>query len=198
MNIQSMSSPRFYHCVRLILALVLFVGLTASQEVNWEVMVNGPSDFTCSDIGKGLCTDLQGRIFANGQVSSNDPSGSDLGVICLNPNGSQEWFYTYDSGDFDMGYGIVTDNDGNVYVAASTEPSGSSGFSILSMDPMGEFRWIYTYNPGWDMDFAHAITVGPDGNIYASGNCTLDSWRLHRCCDYQRHAGRCRALGVST
>ncbi len=150
----------------------------AGSNLLWEFRYNGPGSMGNSDIGKGLCVGSDGNVYCTGQASVNTGSGSDLVIVSMEPDGTFRWDFRYDAGNgFDTGYSIAADRKGNVYAAGdSALSSGDSDFTVVSVDSAGRQRWVYRYDGGArDMDSAFAITVGPDGNIYAGGICTANT-----------------------
>jgi hypothetical protein len=146
-----------------------------AQTLNWDYLYNGPGQPSNSDIGKSVCLGPDGNIYCTGQASVNSTGYSDMVVICVSPEGTEQWTYLYNAGDFDMGYSIAAGPGGNLYVAGeSARSQGNPDFAILSLTSAGSFRWVYTYDPTGDFDFANSVVVGTDGNIYACGQSTVD------------------------
>lgn len=163
----------------LLLFVLTFLSLTASgnNPLVWDYRYNGSGATGNSDIGKGICLGPDGNIYCTGQASTDGPGYSDLVIVSLNPDGTERWIYLYDANNqFDMGYAIAADADGNIYAAGDSKPSSNhTDFVVVCVDASGEERWVYRYDGGaYDMDAAFAITVGQDDNIYAAGICTFD------------------------
>jgi len=80
---------------------------------------------------------------------------------------------------FDLGFGIGTDNAGNVYVAGKYEMNayfggiyvqcaGNHDIFIAKYSPTGVFQWVRTAG-GVSGDYAHALAVDGAGNSYLTG-----------------------------
>ncbi|MCE9540914.1 MAG: SBBP repeat-containing protein [Bacteroidetes bacterium] len=80
---------------------------------------------------------------------------------------------------FDLGYGIGTDNAGNVYIAGKYEQkanfggttvgcAGNHDIYIAKYSPGGSFLWVRTAG-GSIGDYAHALAVDGAGNSYLTG-----------------------------
>lgn len=81
---------------------------------------------------------------------------------------------------YDLGYGIGTDNAGNVYVSGKYEMSnavfgnttvgcaGNHDIFTAKYDTYGNFKWVRTAG-GAGGDYAHCIAVDGEGNSYVSG-----------------------------
>ena len=102
----------------------------------------GGSDY---DRGRGICTDNSGNLYVTGRTeSSNFPtqtltgaynqttSGGSSDAFILNFNSScvRQWASYYGGSDTDRGWGICTDNSGNLYVTGNTF---SSNFPTLTL-----------------------------------------------------------------
>ena len=84
---------------------------------------------------------------------------------------------------FDLGYGIGTDNAGNVYVAGKYEMNANFGgiyvkcagnhdIFIVKYNSSGVFQWVRTAG-GSSGDYAHALAVDGAGNSYLTGEMEL-------------------------
>ncbi|MDP1747271.1 MAG: SBBP repeat-containing protein, partial [Bacteroidota bacterium] len=80
---------------------------------------------------------------------------------------------------FDLGYGVGTDNAGNVYIAGKYELNayfggtyvkcaGNHDIYIAKYSPSGAFLWVRTAG-GSSGDYAHALAVDGAGNSYLTG-----------------------------
>jgi uncharacterized repeat protein (TIGR01451 family) len=99
----------------------------------------------------------------------------DAFVAKYDPQGNLLWKYTFD--DTEWGVGISVDKDNNIYVIGSKIRIKSVWFDdysilIKKLSPEGSEIWTREYNtlfPYHTDDYGRAITVGPDGYIYAIG-----------------------------
>src|SRR5687767_11807150 len=80
---------------------------------------------------------------------------------------------------FDLGYGIASDNMGNVYIAGKYEMNAVFGSATVSCagnhdvyvakyGPDGDFKWVRTAG-GTGGDYAWAIASDGSGNVYVTG-----------------------------
>jgi len=88
---------------------------------------------------------------------------------------------------FDLGYGVGTDNAGNVYIAGKYELKGAKfgdvsvgcagnhDIYIAKYGPSGNFLWVRTAG-GTIGDYAHCIAVDGAGNSYISGEFETTSY----------------------
>lgn len=84
---------------------------------------------------------------------------------------------------FDLGYGVGTDNAGNVYIAGKYEMNayfggtyvkcaGNHDIYLAKYSPSGVFLWVRTAG-GSSGDYAHALAVDGAGNSYLTGEMEL-------------------------
>ncbi|MCP4290374.1 MAG: T9SS type A sorting domain-containing protein [bacterium] len=87
---------------------------------------------------------------------------------------SEEWVQIYDSpdGDDDEGWAMAVDNAGDVYVAGySTNSEGYDQWHTIKYDTNGVEQWTATHSgTGGDDDYAYAIVVDANGNVYVTGS----------------------------
>lgn len=100
---------------------------------------------------------------------------------------SFEWAIKAGSYAFDFGYGVGSDDIGNVYVAGKYEMgkayfgaqyvscAGNHDFYLMKYNPAGEFQWVRTGGGLWG-DYAHALSVDGAGNSYATGEFEVTSY----------------------
>lgn len=92
---------------------------------------------------------------------------------------SFQWAHRAGLYAFDLGYGIGTDNAGNVYIAGKYERNANFSGTIVSCagnhdiylakySPSGVLQWVRTAG-GVSGDYAHAIAVDGAGNSYVTG-----------------------------
>lgn len=144
----------------------------------WSDNYNGSPNK--NDRGNGIALDNSGNVYVAGMVcAAEDPfdfcMDSDLWIRKYDSEGNILWTEAYrnalQSTFEDEGKSVVTDNEGNVYVAGGimTSEEGANIF-IGKFDSLGSLIWVETYNGssfGWD--WANDITIDEDGNLYVTG-----------------------------
>ena len=162
-----------------------------SQDFEWAKAIGG----TEFDEGYSITVDGKRNVFATGFFQGTadfDPGGStfniaskgskDIFISKLDKNGNFVWVKTIGGALEDIGYSIITDNFGNVYVSGSFEgtvdfdpgsgiynlnSSGSKDIFILKLDKNGNFVWAKSIGGMWT-DVATSITIN-DGNLFVTG-----------------------------
>jgi hypothetical protein len=151
-----------------------------------------------NDAGHGIAVDASGNAYVTGETWSTDydvtPGAfqttyggalSDVFVTKLDASGSSLVYSTYIGGsDWDEGFGIAIDGNGNVYVTGRTSSTdydvtpgafqttyGGGAFDgfVTKLDASGS-RLVYsTYIGGSNLDYALAIAIDGSGNAYVTG-----------------------------
>ena len=96
-------------------------------------------------------------------------------VLALTDSGTERWVYC-DTGGRAAALNIVAalaqDQSGNLYAAGEMAGTETTRYDavVTSLTGSGTLRWRYMYaGPDTVTDYFSSVTVGPDGNIYASG-----------------------------
>ncbi|MES2568124.1 MAG: T9SS type A sorting domain-containing protein [Bacteroidota bacterium] len=101
------------------------------------------------------------------------------GIFKFNFAQSFEWAKDEGRYAYDYGYGITTDNNGNVYVTGKYEDNaifsgvtlpcqGNHDIYLAQYSPSGTLNWIKT-GGGFNGDYAHAIATNKTSNVYITG-----------------------------
>lgn len=178
------------------LAFLLFFGssvATAQEDAFFAWAKNmGGSD---ADSPGDIAVDAEGNVYTTGffrNTADFDPgtgtlnltsAGSlDIFVSKLDPDGNLIWAVRLGSTDFDRGFGIAVDADGNVYSTgyfAGTidfDPgpgtfnlsSSDSGIYILKLDTDGNFVWAKSISASGS-NYGRAIAIDNAQNVYVTG-----------------------------
>lgn len=148
---------------------------------------------TGPDYGSAIATDANGNVFITGTTGSYSAIASsgahrvtfaenevyEAFIVKFNADGVRQWATYYGGTGNDHGYGIATDNAGNIYVTGLT--SSDSGMAtngafqttygggdfdayLVKFNTTGTRQWS-TYYGGAYMDMGRSLATDPDGNI---------------------------------
>ncbi|MBI3502443.1 MAG: SBBP repeat-containing protein [Bacteroidetes bacterium] len=149
------------------------------------------------DAGYGTAIDNSGNIYVTGEFSSpsitfgsitltNTSSGyGDFYLVKYDANGNVLWAKSASGNGRDLGAGVSTDNNGNVYVtgnfnstsitfgSTTLTKNGISNLFIVKYDSQGNILIAKSFGSWWET--AHGIYVSGNGNIYITGNFESNS-----------------------
>ncbi len=129
-----------------------------------------------------------GRTLDGGYVTTgfrdDDPAGGaeDVLITKHKSDGSIEWQRRWRGPGRDIGYSVQQTPDGGYIVAAETTSSGSPvlGILLIRLDSAGMLVWNRYYtgsfmsDPIHDPDPGVALDLGPEGEIFVTGNVAGD------------------------
>jgi len=165
---------------KMILIILLFTFLlTFAQNQEWVARYNGPGNG--EDRARAIAVDNNGNVYVTG-YSVGPGTFYDYATIKYAPNGQEVWVSRYDGSvsSRDEATAIAVDNNGNVYVTgfcydSVTSSDYSSNYVTIKYDPNGQEVWVSRYNgPDNGYDYATAIAVDNNGNVYVTGASELD------------------------
>jgi uncharacterized delta-60 repeat protein len=112
-------------------------------------------------------SDGDGNIFVTGSASGE--GSYDCLTIKYSPSGRHLWARRYKNGD---AVAMAVDGQGNVLVTLNSGRTGTSwDIATIKYSPDGKRLWVRRYNgPGNGTDYASAMTVDGQGNVYVSGS----------------------------
>ncbi len=112
-----------------------------------------------------------GLAIAGHSIVNPFPTGQDIVVMKLTPNGDVVWAKQYADIYQDHAYGVIQISDGGIAVAGFTQRSGSSDFDMLviKLDGFGNTLWAKAYGIAGVNDFAYSLAQISDGNLVVAG-----------------------------
>jgi len=124
---------------------------------------DGPS----GSVNMAMAVDSYSNVYVTGS------SGGDYATVKYDSNGNELWATSYNGpgNSDDYPYAITVDSLGNAYVTGSSYGSGTSrDIATIKYDPNGNELWVVRYDgPANDYDYAQAMTIDDNNNIYVSG-----------------------------
>lgn len=139
----------------------------------WNRQEDGSEDLDTR--GTSITVDYWGNILLTGYTTST-LGGSDIIVCKYNGGGNLSWSYSFNgsgSGE-DKAFGIVTDDNCNIYVtgyATINSETGNTDCITLKYSSSGILLWQRAFGEGSE-DKAFGIVVDNVNNIYITGYAT--------------------------
>jgi hypothetical protein len=148
---------------------------TPAGTEEWRRFFHWPS--TQADDPVRMDRDSQGNIYV--AASSTVALNTNILTVKFNATGDTLWARQYDgtAGGYDAPVGIAAAPDGGVYVAGSSEGTGTySDIVLLKYESDGDLAWVKRHNgPADTADFAADVAVDQDGNASVAGTWLDDS-----------------------
>lgn len=124
------------------------------------------------DLANAIAVDAAGNVYVTGG-SVGSGTDVDYATIKYNSAGVQQWAQRYNgpANGVDNTYAIAVDAAGNVYVTGKSEDLGKdSDYTTIKYDSSGNQLWVARYKgPGDSFDWAMAIALDGDGNVFVTG-----------------------------
>jgi uncharacterized delta-60 repeat protein len=145
--------------------------------LQWAVFYNGTANRT--DLLNSLKIDASENVYVTGSSEGNG-TFEDITTLKISTAGQLQWTARYNGvlGFEDKGTSLTVDNQGNVIVSGfSTENNASSDATVIKYSSSGAFLWKAHYGGAAQFeDAAQTIAVDAEGNIYAAGVTTEQSY----------------------
>ncbi|MGZ3919446.1 MAG: T9SS type A sorting domain-containing protein, partial [Bacteroidia bacterium] len=169
------------------------LSLDQTGSTNWFKEISGPGD----DDAKAIHVDKNGNLFLTGKFTNNAAiEGQQLNtngiystyIVKFNPSGSMTSVFKADtdSGMYNGGYKLQTDNDGNIYIlgdydkvtfgsSSVTDINGYSAQYFAKLDSLGQLMYLQGITSGVEA-FCN-FKVSPGAIFFTGGGSwTSGSW----------------------
>lgn len=131
------------------------------------------------DVAYGIDIDTSGSIYITGSTGGNlgtaSAGGLDIFLTKFDSSGNRIFTQQFGTSQDDIGYGVIADNNGNIYITGSTEGIlGSSSFGLLDVflakfNSSGINQFIVQFGSDQD-DVGNSISLSGTDNIYLTGS----------------------------
>jgi hypothetical protein len=141
---------------------IFLVKFAADGSLVWQRIWNGT---TVRGIGRtDVALGAGDSVYVTG-VSTNN--GNDAVLLKFDVNGTLLWERTWGGPASDQSLAVATAADGSAYIAGTATSFGVSslGLFVVKFDSLGNLVWQRIL----DGAEGNAVSVGPDGNVYAAG-----------------------------
>ncbi|MGH2575678.1 MAG: SBBP repeat-containing protein [Ignavibacteria bacterium] len=143
----------------------------------WFAKYDGPGHDV--DFCRSSAVDAQGNVYITGSSRSGGIGTEDYATLKYNSSGVLQWAARYNgpAGGADVGFSLVNDDLGNVYVTGFSVGIGSDfDFLTVKYNSAGDTVWTARFNgPGNSTDQAFSIVRDNSGNIYITGSSRFGS-----------------------
>ncbi len=144
-------------------------------EILWIRKYNGPASDV--DYARFITLDSKRNIYITG-YSTGKGSEFDYATIKYNLDGDELWATRYNGpgNKNDLVNSLVVDDSGNIYITGQSEGIGTGAdYATIKYNSDGVQQWAERYNgPADDNDNASSVAVDNSGNIYVTGNSTVN------------------------
>ncbi|MEO0091697.1 MAG: SBBP repeat-containing protein [candidate division WOR-3 bacterium] len=157
----SWGGSSFYDC--------LTIKYNSNGETIWTRRYNGPGNNY--DEARAIAVDNYGNVYVAGR-SYGSTMTYDCLTIKYDSLGQELWTARYNGpgNSYDAVYAMIIDNQGNVYITG-TAYTTNYDYLTIKYNSSGQELWVQTYNGlGNSTDYANAITLDQQGNVYVTGN----------------------------
>lgn len=130
------------------------------------------------DYAFGIAADASANVYISGTTAGAlegaNAGGDDVFVRSFDGDGNLRWTRQFGSSTDDLGEGVATDGNGNVYASGYTlgtlegVNAGSEDAFIRSFDSDGTLHWTRQFGTS-GRDAALAIATDANANVYAAG-----------------------------
>ena len=147
----------------------------------WVATYNGPGNDL--DLAHAIAIDSNNNIYVTRQ-SYGSGTNVDYATIKYGPDSNEPiWIARYDGPDNRQDYAraIAIDSNDNIYVTGGSKDSGTGyDYATIKYAPDSNMPlWVARYNsPSNNYDFAKAIAIDSDNNVYVTG-ISEDSSSFH-------------------
>ena len=156
------------------------VKYSTDGEQQWFAQYNGSGNG--EDEPVALAVDNSGNVYVVGS-SDGLNTGLDYVTIKYNPDGNEEWVTRYNGpgNERDIPSGLKIDKYNNIIVTGGSYGGSETDldYTTIKYNSAGAELWVKRYNGNNDkLDFASALEIDNQGNIYITGWTYVSEFNL--------------------
>src|SRR5262249_8505640 len=143
----------------------------------WTARYHGPG--LGDDNAWALAADPEGNVYVTGGSFGGDPNYREYATLKYDPKGNPAWLARYrnEVNARAEAVALTLDAKGNIYVAGTVCTEFQIvlgcihwGYGTIKYNPEGVLIWVARYyEPGAGDDFATAIALDSEENVYVTG-----------------------------
>jgi len=144
----------------------LLAKYNSSGTIQWQRVLGGSG----TEEGFSIAIDSSDNIYVLGYTDSVGAGSRDFLFAKYTTAGAIQWQRILGGSDLEIGRGITTDLDGNLYVTGQTRSAGAGGdeFIVAKYNSAGSIQWQRVLG-GTGGDSAYGVSTDSDGNVYVAG-----------------------------
>ena len=130
------------------------------------------------DVGYSVAVDSNNNIFVagwtEGSLDGNASAGSaDVFLTKWNADGTKEWTKQWGTSEYDRGYSVAVDSNGNIFLPwhtpGSLEDNTSADLFLTKWNADGTKAWTKQWGTS-EYDFGYSVAVDSNNNILVAGH----------------------------
>jgi uncharacterized delta-60 repeat protein len=145
---------------------MLLAKYNSSGVIQWQRILGG----TGTENGEAVAVDSAGDVYMTGYTTSETAGSADFFIVKYSNSGVLQWQRRIGGAGFEVGYGIATDKDNNVYICGDVDSQGAGsddGF-IAKYDSSGTIQWQRTLGSTASDKF-YGVVIDSKGSVCLSG-----------------------------
>ncbi len=139
---------------------------TSPSSEEWSSTFGGSDE----DFGQSVRETSDGGYIITGSTMSFGVGRTDVYLVKVDSQGSEEWSRTFGGAYDDRGWAVQETSDGGYLIAGETNSSGAGGTDVylVKVDSQGSEEWSRTFG-GSEDDVGYSVRETSDGGFILAG-----------------------------